>query len=1080
MAEVKVCSHCFARGWAALLFGLLVLSSRPATGADFSSLAQLQSELTEHSRIRQSVRLEGVVRAVVPDQTALVLQDDSGAALLEFPLLNNSIQPGDLLRIEGEDCWLVRSRFGIRFDPSIEIENDGVHGPTRGSGTAFLEQGFQPIQVAWFDAGNMRELNLEYQGPGVSRRKIPNQALWHAARDAKGNNRFESGLEFAAYNGLWSFLPDFKMLEAAAGGVATNLDLSYSARTNFTALVFKGYLKVPLSGFYSFYVESDDGARIEVGYPPINCVVMGQGPSKPAIKTLQEAMADRSKFQWVGTEGEVTYAAWNHSRLQLELTDRGFRIPVTILDCQSLCSTNLLHRRMAVKGICQFSPDESKATACIIVPGAQEVVVSSAGENVAGSYSTNDVLTTAGQVRRLRPEEAGLRLRARVRGVVIADTTDSLVLQDASGGVFIHYSAEDALAQPAVGQCWEIEGHTDPGDFSPVIFADAARFLGNTAMPEPIHPTWEQLMNGSLDAEYVELHGVVTGISSEGISLLEEDGQVTILGYAARPLPVQWRSNFGPNDLSGCIVSMRGCLTADWNWDTRQVNPGRFALYPGTVEVEESAPANPFSLPAVPVARLMWFNGRGSTLQRTKVTGQIIYAGLREYYAVDGQTGFRISVRQETAPSRESQVHVGDMIEAVGFPKLGGPSLALLETQIRKTGTVPLPAPVGVSADDLTAPGHDSTLVRIDADLLRDVQQEERVLELQAGPYRFLARLNSDQSVGKPLQPGSRLQLTGIYSSVGENRQSANLVPFVLLLNGADAIRVLALPPWWTVRRAVVMACILVGALGVAFGWITVLRRKVDVRTAQLQKEIEARQLVEQHRAMEQERIRVAEDLHDELGVGLTQVGLLSSLARDASVPNEKRAACLEQLADSARGLVTSLDEIVWAINPQYDSIASLGSYYALFAQRFLNLAGIACRFEPAPALPERALDSKVRHGVFLAFKEALNNIVRHSAASEVRLKIQVEQDQLLLSVADNGRGLEPALLNASASRLAESAESAQPGIPPAAAAPRCGRNGFINMRRRMEHLGGNCLVESVAGQGTTVRLSLKLTNNET
>jgi signal transduction histidine kinase len=875
------------------------------------------------------------------------------------------------------------------------------------------------------------------------------------------------------------FLPDFQSLEAVAHGLATNFDLSYSARTNFTGLVFRGYLKVPVSGLYSFFVESDDGARVEVGYPRISCIATGHGESDPPVRSLRQAMAERGKSQWTETEGEVTYVAWNHGCLQMELTERGARVPVSLLECEGLCSTDLLHRRIVVKGICQFSPDEGRALAGLVVPGAQEVTISFAGENAVRNYSTNDVLTTAGQVRRLRPEEAGLHLRARVKGVVIATTTDSVVLQDNSGGVFIHYSAEGALMQPAIGQSWELEGHTDPGDFSPVIFADTARFLGNTAMPDPIHPTWEQLMNGSLDAEYVEMRGVVTAVTSEGISLLTEDGQVTILGYEARPLPIQGQLNPDPHELSGCIISIRGCLTADWNWDTRQVNPGRFALYPGTIEIEEHAPANPFAISAVPVARLMWFNARGGTLQRSKVTGQVIYAGLREYYAMDGQTGFRISVKQETASPHGSEVRVGDLIEAVGFPKLGGPSLALMETQIRKTGTAPLPAPVPVSAEDLITPGHDSTRVQIQAELLRDVQQEERILELQAGPYRFLARLNSGQSVGKPLQPGSRLQLTGVYSSVGENRQSANLVPFVLLLNGPDAIRVLAQPPWWTVRRAVIMAGVLAGALGIAFGWITVLRRKVEVRTVQLQKEIEARQLVEQHRAMEQERIRVAQDLHDELGVGLTQVGLLSALARDASVPGEKRETCLEQLADSARSLVTSLDEIVWAINPRYDSVASLGSYYALFAQRFLNLAGIACRFESVLPLPERALDSKVRHGIFLAFKEALNNVVRHSAATEVRLKIQLEQDQLLLSVADNGCGLTPESLESSANGPVNGHNSMPPATP-AYRSARYSRNGLVNMRRRMEHLGGTCLVQSVAGHGTTIQLSLKLTNNGT
>src|SRR5438132_9581192 len=146
---------------------------------------------------------------------------------------------------------------------------------------------------------------------------------------------------------------------------------------------------------------------------------------------------------------------------------------------------------------------------------------------------------------------------------------------------------------------------------------------------------------------------------------------------------------------------------------------------------------------------------------------------------------------------------------------------------------------------------------------------------------------------------------------------------------------------------------------------------------------------------MEQERTRVAQDLHDELGAGLTEVGILGSLAKNPSVPAAERERYLDRLTEAARSLVTGLDEIVWAVNPHYDSVASLASYYSLFAQRFLNLAGIACRLHIAEAFPDYPLDSRIRHGTFLAFKEALNNIVRHSGATEVELKIEVAEDRL-------------------------------------------------------------------------------------
>jgi signal transduction histidine kinase len=178
-------------------------------------------------------------------------------------------------------------------------------------------------------------------------------------------------------------------------------------------------------------------------------------------------------------------------------------------------------------------------------------------------------------------------------------------------------------------------------------------------------------------------------------------------------------------------------------------------------------------------------------------------------------------------------------------------------------------------------------------------------------------------------------------------------------------------------------------------------------------------------------------------------------LAKTPSLSTEQKNLYLDQLSEAARRLVTGLDEIVWAVNPKYDSVTSLASYYALFAQRFLNLAEIACRFDTVGKLPDYPMLSQLRHDIFLAFKEALNNVVRHSGATEVHIRITVIQDQLMISVTDNGCGFETNL-----------------GEP--------GSDGIIGMHERMEKLGGRCVINSHAGQGTTVEFRLALGKNGT
>jgi len=288
--------------------------------------------------------------------------------------------------------------------------------------------------------------------------------------------------------------------------------------------------------------------------------------------------------------------------------------------------------------------------------------------------------------------------------------------------------------------------------------------------------------------------------------------------------------------------------------------------------------------------------------------------------------------------------------------------------------------------------------------------------------------------------------LTGVYVGQGGNLSLHQPVDsFELLLTAPADIRVLARAPWWNLRRTLTVLTALVVGLLAAVAWIQILRRQVGLRTAQLEQQIQAR-------AIAQERARVAQDLHDELGNGLTEISLLGSLAGQPLTPADQRQEYVVQMTDKARTLVAALDEIVWAVNPRHDSLASVGTYFGLCAQRFLELTGIQCQLEVTGDLPEQSMDPRQRHELLLAFKEALNNVAQHSHATEVRLQIGLEKSELFLVVADNGRGLGPAAN----------------GIAP-------GMDGLANMRQRLKQAGGRCDITSEPGHGTTIRFFLPL-----
>ena len=144
------------------------------------------------------------------------------------------------------------------------------------------------------------------------------------------------------------------------------------------------------------------------------------------------------------------------------------------------------------------------------------------------------------------------------------------------------------------------------------------------------------------------------------------------------------------------------------------------------------------------------------------------------------------------------------------------------------------------------------------------------------------------------------------------------------------------------------------------------------------------------------------------------------------------------------------MDEIVWAVNPRNDLVLSVAAYFSQFAERLLKPAGIGCRLDIGRDLSALPLKAEQRHSLFLAFKEALTNVVKHAHATEVKLSIQVQEGVLVVGVEDNGGGFVPD-------------------------APPPGADGLNNLRERLHRLRGSCELVSAPGQGTKVILRLPL-----
>lgn len=230
----------------------------------------------------------------------------------------------------------------------------------------------------------------------------------------------------------------------------------------------------------------------------------------------------------------------------------------------------------------------------------------------------------------------------------------------------------------------------------------------------------------------------------------------------------------------------------------------------------------------------------------------------------------------------------------------------------------------------------------------------------------------------------------------------------------------------------------------IAFAIVAFTIRNISLRRLRSKMQ----QLERQH-AIERERSRIARDIHDDLGASLNLIAVLGDLAK-----KQKTDERIEKMSATARQAVTSLDEIVWAVNPRNDTLAHLVDYAGQYATGYLRAAGIRCRLDVPEGMPAGEIASDVRHNLFLVIKEGLQNIVKHSRATEVWLRISTGENKLRVGIEDNGRGFE---------KTADDPWA----------------DGLRNMRERMMEISGECRVESRVGAGTTIQIEIPWQSGE-
>ena len=244
-------------------------------------------------------------------------------------------------------------------------------------------------------------------------------------------------------------------------------------------------------------------------------------------------------------------------------------------------------------------------------------------------------------------------------------------------------------------------------------------------------------------------------------------------------------------------------------------------------------------------------------------------------------------------------------------------------------------------------------------------------------------------------------------------------------------------PPWYhTAWFRVVAFCII--------GFVTWMGIRLYIR----QKLLKQKRLLEQERTMREERDRIASELHDDVGSGLSIIQFLTESVLDDET-NEKSRLQILQIANHASKIIENMSEIIWALNAKNDTLENLVNYLRRYAHNYLALSHYTLDFKAPEIFNKKNLTGKFRRNIHLIFKESLHNIVKHAEASLVEVEVVLQEDIFQLNIRDNGKGMQ---VEDNIGRMG---------------------NGLENMKQRAKAMKGTLEIKSILGRGTSVELKI-------
>ncbi len=659
------------------------------------------------------------------------------------------------------------------------------------------------------------------------------------------------------------------------------------------------------------------------------------------------------------------------------------------------------------------------------------------------------VLTNAAQIRELTSQTAGA-IPVSISGVVL-DNADppsmAVILHDHTAGIYVRARSDtNMFASFHRGDFLEINGVADPGEFAPIVIANSAKKLGTANVPEAEPVTFQQLITGALDGQWVEIQGVVRQCYEPDPKtavqriIVASDGGLVSVRFYAQP---------GKNIEVDSEVRVKAVCLYQFNLRRQALTPVLQIPRGETLQISQAAPENPFAVPLRSATSLLMFspNNLHAYAHRVHVRGIVTcYQPGASVWIRDGSMGLCIQTTQQAS------LVPGDEIDVLGFPTFGSYPPILGDAAFRKVGsTEPLPPLTLTNFND--AFSHENDLVAVDG-MLTQIQPVfggvTFTLSKEGQTFKAFLNTASGESAHPNWQAGSKVSVIGICSL---DYDETRAVPgpwqpksFQIVLRSPQDLTVIMPPPWWTLKHFTMLLAIATAVLMFLIALIVAFSRR------RLHEQKRHRDMAEaQFAAVLSERNRMAREIHDTLAQDLAATSVQLRLAKKyLNGDSEVVTGYLDAAQQLVRESLEESRNSIWNMHAHVLENGDLPAALKGILKQMADGTEIVTNFEVTGR--SRRLAPVVENNILRIGQEAISNAAKHSGARKINVTLEYQEKQFRLCVADDGHGFDP-----------KNPPSSEGGF------------GLIGMRERTAELKGQLNICSSPGGGSEIVLSAPL-----